>query len=291
MPGTCTRKPRGPSGGASARPPRAEPRTRSASRCAERRASARRTCSAGHGSRSNRMAGTSSWSATRPRTASGRNCAAPSWNSSNRCRTAAGTSWRPCWPTWRARPGSTGTSGPRSPGGGRRREPEAAPARHDALRTMISGLMALRDQTHRTLTVISCLPDTWDYMRANALGPALDRFASVPLANIESAAVGREMIERRFVAEFRRIGFEPEYPSWPIRPGAFDDATNYTPRTLLERVRAHVDACLNQRLVLELDRLGGAPVALYGRASVPQQPPSPVAPPADLTTFDARFRE
>ena len=171
------------------------------------------------------------------------------------------------------------------------REQESGPAQRGALRTVISGLMALRDQTHRTLTVISCLPDTWEYMRANALGPALDRFASVLLANIESAAVGREMIERRFAAEFRRIGFEPPYPSWPIRPGAFDDATNYTPRTLLERVRAHIDTCLNQRLVLELDRLGGAPVAPYDRTSVPRQPPSPLAPPADLTAFDDRFRQ
>jgi hypothetical protein len=171
------------------------------------------------------------------------------------------------------------------------RELEVGPERRDALRTVTSGLMALRDQTYRTLTVISCLPETWDYMRENALGSALDRFAIVPLANIESAAVGREMIEKRFAVEFRRIGFEPQYPSWPIRPEAFDDATNYTPRTLLERVRAHIDTCLNQRLVLELDRLGGVPVDPYGRASVLRQPPSPLAPPADLTAFDARFRE
>lgn len=170
------------------------------------------------------------------------------------------------------------------------REPKPSPARRDTLRTTISGLMALRDQTHRTLTVISCLPETWGYMRENALGSALDRFASVPLANIESAAVGREMIEKRFAVEFRRIGFEPKYPSWPIRPEAFDDATNYTPRTLLERVRAYIDACLNQRLVLELDRLSGAPVDPYGRTLVPTRPPSPLAPPADLTAFDARFR-
>jgi len=166
------------------------------------------------------------------------------------------------------------------------RERDVGPARLDALRTVISGLMALRDQTYRTLTVISCLPDTWDFMRENALGSALDRFASVPLANIESAAVGREMIEKRFAVEFHRIGFEPQYPSWPIRPEAFDDATNYTPRTLLERVRSHIDTCLNQRFVLELDRLGGAPVDPYGRAPVSRQPPNL----GDLAAFDARFR-
>ena len=99
------------------------------------------------------------------------------------------------------------------------------------------------------------------------------------------------MIEKRFAVEFGRIGFEPRYPSWPIRPEAFGDATNYTPRTLLQRVRAHIDTCVNQRLVLELDRLGGAPVAPSGRASAPWQPPSLLAPPADLTAFDARFRE
>jgi hypothetical protein len=171
------------------------------------------------------------------------------------------------------------------------REQDVGPARRDALRTATSGLMALRDQTHRTLTVISCLPETWDYMRENVLGSALDRFAIVPLANIESAAVGREMIEKRFAVEFRRIGFEPQYPSWPIRPGAFSDAANYTPRTLLERIRVHIDMCVNQGLVRELDRLGGAPADPSGRVSVPRQPPSSLAPPADPAAFDARFRQ
>ena len=60
------------------------------------------------------------------------------------------------------------------------------------------------------------------------------------------------MIEKRFRADYVRAGFEPPYPTWPIRPEAFADASRYTARALLKRVEAHVSGCLRDRAVTEL---------------------------------------
>ena len=69
------------------------------------------------------------------------------------------------------------------------------------------------------------------------------------------------MIEKRFAADFARAGFEPPYPTWPIRPRAFEDATSYTARRLLRRIDEHVNMCLRAHQVDELDRLdAGIPV-------------------------------
>ena len=84
----------------------------------------------------------------------------------------------------------------------------------------------------------------------------MDRFASpCQMQNIPTADIGRHMIEKRFAADYTRAAFQPPYPTWPIRPRAFDDATGYTARSLLKRIEAHVRECLRQDRVVELDRL------------------------------------
>ena len=124
------------------------------------------------------------------------------------------------------------------------------------LADMATGLMALRDVAYRTLTIVSCLPESWDYIRKYGVGPVADRFrVARQMRNIPSAYIGRLMIAKRFTADFARTGFEPPYATWPILPDAFDDASRYTARALLRRVEAHVDTCLRERSIVELDRL------------------------------------
>ena len=49
------------------------------------------------------------------------------------------------------------------------------------VREVATGLMALRDTTHRTFTIISCLPESWDYLADRALDTVMDRFrAALP---------------------------------------------------------------------------------------------------------------
>src|ERR1700761_2451970 len=132
-------------------------------------------------------------------------------------------------------------------------QPDDAPPRSRALADMATGLMTLRDRSFRTLTIVSCLPESWNAIRDYGTDTVADRFrAPRQLQNIPSADIGRLMIEKRFRADYGRAGFEPPYPTWPILPAAFDDASCYTARALLKRVEAHVSECLVTRTVTEL---------------------------------------
>lgn len=135
------------------------------------------------------------------------------------------------------------------------------------LADVATGLMSLRDVAHRTLTIVSCLPRSWEYIRTYGTDTVVDRFRMArQLRTIPSAYIGRLMIAKRFAADFARAGFEPPYVTWPILPAAFDDASKYTARAMLRRVEAHVDTCLRERSIVELDRLdeewGGEQTAL-----------------------------
>ena len=128
------------------------------------------------------------------------------------------------------------------------------------LADVATGLMALRDVAHRTLTIVSCLPESWEYIRKYGVDTVTDRFREArQLRNIPSADVGRLMIEKRFAVDFGRAGFEPPYPTWPILPAAFDEASKYTARALLKRIEAHVGRCLQDQNIVELDHLDELP--------------------------------
>jgi Helicase HerA, central domain len=165
-----------------------------------------------------------------------------------------------------------------------------------AVAEVATGLMSLRDTTRRTFTIISCLPESWAYVRNQAVATVEDRFRPpCQIQNIPTADIGRRMIEKRFAADFARAGFEPPYPTWPIRPRAFEDATSYTARRLLRRIDEHVTMCLRARQIYELDRLDeGIPVA-DGQAQADVQsggaPPAQAEPEAGLAALDARFDE
>ncbi len=128
--------------------------------------------------------------------------------------------------------------------------------RSRALADMATGLMTLRDRSFRTLTMVSCLPESWAAIRAYGTDTVADRFRPPrQLQNIPSADIGRLMIEKRFRADYTRAGFEPPYATWPVLPSAFRDASRYTARALLKRVELHVAACLLARTVTQLRRL------------------------------------
>jgi hypothetical protein len=111
------------------------------------------------------------------------------------------------------------------------RASEGATADRHLVAEVASGLMAIRDSTYRTLTVIACLPDTWMYVKDNAVSTVRDRFRMArQLQNIPSGDIGQLMIEKRFAVDFASVGFRPRYPTWPIRPAAFEGARRYIQR-------------------------------------------------------------
>ncbi|WP_433242678.1 helicase HerA domain-containing protein [Streptosporangium sp. CA-135522] len=147
---------------------------------------------------------------------------------------------------------------------------------------MAGGLMALRETTRRTLTILSCLQQTWTLVEKFATDTARDRFRIMPdLKPLPDAETARALVEKRFATRFAEHGFEPPYPTWPVRPAAFDGAGEYTPRQLLIRIDEHIEACLADQEARELESLD--------RAAGPQPPR--VRETSDFTGIDARFAE
>ncbi|MET7423476.1 DUF87 domain-containing protein [Dactylosporangium sp. NPDC005555] len=149
------------------------------------------------------------------------------------------------------------------------------------------GLLTLRDVTRRTLTVVSCLPDTWELLRKSAPSPVVDRFRPALLPDrILSDEIGTAIIAKRFAVKYALQRFTAPHPTWPILPEAFADAPDLTPRALLRRVDQHVQLCLERDEVSELGRLVGVVLA-------PAPTPRPAAPAPDsaLRALDDLFAE
>ncbi|WP_410620986.1 ATP-binding protein [Amycolatopsis sp. cmx-8-4] len=129
------------------------------------------------------------------------------------------------------------------------------------------GLMGLREVTHKTLTVLACLPSTWEQIKTKAAGTVPDRFReSVTLGRITEARLGRALVEKRLGVAYRAMEFTPPHPTWPVALEAFDRPwEQWTPRVLLQRIVAHIDTCLRTGQVTEL-------------TSFDEQAPVPVAP-------------
>lgn len=113
------------------------------------------------------------------------------------------------------------------------------------LEQIAGGLMALRENTRCTLSIVSCLPQVWQKIKNEATDTVQDRFReAAPLKGVPSANVAREIIERRFAVRFADLKIDPPYPTWPVLPSAFDEAVDFTPREILRTVDAHIRACL-----------------------------------------------
>lgn len=144
-----------------------------------------------------------------------------------------------------------------------------------------SGLMELREVTRRSLVLVACMDPIWQGIADYAPGSVEQRFRRAEqLDTIPTAAVGQALIERRFALKFRKVGFAPPYPSWPVRPEAFADAVRFTARGLIRRIDAHVQVCLDTDEVIELTSL-----AAPSGADTPAPRPGPAPPTVDEGAF------
>ncbi|GGL07046.1 ATPase [Sphaerisporangium melleum] len=158
---------------------------------------------------------------------------------------------------------------------------------NETVERIAHGLMTLREVTRRTLTVLSCLPATWMLIETVATDSVQDRFRqATPLKTIPDAKIGHRLVERRFTEVYRKARFHPPYPTWPVRPSAFDGATGFTARQLLITIDTHVRACLAAEEIIELEDLN-APTALPAGAGNRGADPAP----HELAVLDARFGE
>ncbi len=147
---------------------------------------------------------------------------------------------------------------------------------------LAGGLMAMREETVRTIIVAACIPKSWELIEQRAVNSAADRFRVVELRTaMPSTEVARTLVERHLASQYNEIGFAPEYPSWPVAPTAFadDSIAHRTPRQLLKKVTEHVRMCLDLDTVTELTHFGDA----VGDHPVPRVPSH------ELSGFDVEF--
>ncbi|MDV3126292.1 DUF87 domain-containing protein [Mycobacterium sp. 21AC1] len=163
--------------------------------------------------------------------------------------------------------------------------PDASGTGSRDLEHVAHGLMSMRQTMRRTVPVVACLPAAWESIQERATATVQDRFrATALLQGLPTPDVGRAILERRFTGSYGAIGFTAPYPSWPILPSAFDEATQYTPRQLLKRADAHVRRCLERDTVEELARLTGETVEVHAQAGED-------GPRGDTAGLDQRFAE
>jgi hypothetical protein len=145
---------------------------------------------------------------------------------------------------------------------------QSDPGRTAAIATDLGhGLMDLREKLFRTVTVVACLPTSWERIRHGAPG---GRFRQENrLQRLASREIAERLIAARFAPLFEAAEFKPPYYTWPILPEAFDRALDHTPRQLIERADEHVRYCLGRDEVIPL-----ADLDEHRESSAPAPPPA-----------------
>ncbi|HJP73109.1 MAG TPA: DUF87 domain-containing protein [Pseudonocardiaceae bacterium] len=149
------------------------------------------------------------------------------------------------------------------------------------------GLMELREITHRTMSVLACLPNTWDQIKQKAADTVPDRFReSRTLGRITDGALAKALVEKRLGVDYLAMRFVPPYSTWPIAPAAFDESWEQrTPRDLWKRIGAHIEWCVRNGQVRELTSFAEEP-----RPEIPAQPAVTPDRFHDLDTWFAELR-
>ncbi|MDX6742981.1 ATP-binding protein [Actinocorallia sp. A-T 12471] len=156
------------------------------------------------------------------------------------------------------------------------------------LEEVAGGLMGLRHVTRRSLCLVASLPSSWLLVERQAVATVQDRFrTSLMLGTIPDAPTAQALVERRLAAALEGSGFAPPWPGWPVTRDAYATAEARTPRALMQRIDAHLQACLQNGEVRPL-RTFEADTAPVLREDKPSASKPGEAAFAEL---DARFAE
>ncbi|KZB83914.1 ATP-binding protein [Amycolatopsis regifaucium] len=164
------------------------------------------------------------------------------------------------------------------------------PVEKSELSLIADGLIQLRQRARRTVTIVACLPTTWEQLCGAATDSFDDRFTDTPqLGVITNPELARTLVEKWLGVIYRGIDFTPPHPAWPVAAATFAEPwPGYTPRQLLRRIQTHAEACLHSG-IRELTSFEAEP-----REAVDKEPPPPAEPgmePDYFADFDRRFAE
>jgi len=116
------------------------------------------------------------------------------------------------------------------------------------------GLMALRDETCRTMTVLSCLQATWEVLQQEVVKSFRDRFEKeIVLERVVDEDVAKDLIRLRLEEAYQQEKFVPPYATWPFSNQFFHEMRERYPRRILQVCNEHRDWCINKGEVVELE--------------------------------------
>lgn len=130
---------------------------------------------------------------------------------------------------------------------------------------LAAGLLELSIVCDRSMTVVTCLQESWDRLEARGLAPMRQRFAEPTLLQgMNERAAASALIAGRLAPAYAEAGFRPPSQTWPFGEKAIADAAalGMMPRTLLMRCDAFRRHCLASETVELCTNLLGATVPL-----------------------------
>lgn len=124
---------------------------------------------------------------------------------------------------------------------------------------LAAGLLEVNIVCDRSMTVVTCLQESWERLATRSLAPMLGRFAEpTVLLGMNERAAAAALVADRLAPAYAEAGFKARSPTWPFseRAIAAAAAVNMMPRTLLMRCDAFRRRCLAEGAVTECDDLG-----------------------------------
>ena len=125
---------------------------------------------------------------------------------------------------------------------------------------LAAGLLEFHAVCDRSMTLVTCLQDSWERLQARALTPLLQRFAPpTGLVGMNDRAAAAALVADRLAPAYAEAGFVPPSRTWPFSDAAIAAAAAHgmMPRTLLMRCDAFRRACLaGERVTLCKDLTG-----------------------------------
>jgi Helicase HerA, central domain len=124
---------------------------------------------------------------------------------------------------------------------------------------LAAGLLEVNIVCDRSMTVVTCLEESWQRLSARSLKSMLERFAEpTGLLGMNERTAATALVASRLAPAYAEAGFEAEFPTWPFSEGAIAAAAaaNMMPRTLLMRCDAFRRRCLADGAVTECGDLG-----------------------------------
>ncbi len=141
------------------------------------------------------------------------------------------------------------------------------------------GLLALRDVTTRTLTLVSSLEATWRLLGERSTVSMTDRFEPpLFLRPGSSGDLLRQLVLGRLEVSYAKFEFQAPYSGYPFRPEFFEAYKEASPRKVLQVCFQHVQLCKQHDRVIEM---GKHPIIIGD--------PEPVIDPARLDAITQRF--